>query len=237
MTLREMLVAEAEELRTKWQAARAEYEAAMEEGRSALELAKLDAAQEKLKGAYLTKAKAAVDANLAEHSKLPPMSFQEWLAEFRVLHNKARSDTLSDYDAKLYKDGREELAAALVQAQRLTRKPEESAREALRVARAVQVDLELNSGRQRVVTLDICIAGFSTMMGVAPEPNEAVGVTMRIPEGKDHPIVARAKIVATKRQAAANHRVSFAFQGLSESDTERLSILVFDTALARLGGK
>jgi hypothetical protein len=70
----------------------------------------------------------------------------------------------------------------LVQAQRLTRKPEESAREALRVARAVQVDLELNSGKQRVVTLDICIGGFSTMMGVPPEPNEAVGVTMRMPE-------------------------------------------------------
>jgi hypothetical protein len=165
------------------------------------------------------------------------MGLQEWLTEFRVLHDKARSGTLSDYDAKLYKDGREELAAALVQAQRLTRKPEESAREALRVARAVQVDLELNSGKQRVVTLDICIGGFSTMMGVPPEPNEAVGVTMRMPEGKDHPIVARAKIVATKRQAAANHRVSFAFERLPESDTERLSILVFDTVLSRLGGK
>jgi hypothetical protein len=160
------------------------------------------------------------------------MGLQEWLTEFRVLHDKARSGTLSDYDAKLYKDGREELAAALVQAQRLTRKPEESAREALRVARAVQVDLELNSGKQRVVTLDICIGGFSTMMGLPPEPNEAVGVTMRMPEGKDHPIVARAKIVATKRQAAANHRVSFAFEWLSQSDTERLSILVFDGALA-----
>jgi hypothetical protein len=118
------------------------------------------------------------------------MGLQEWLTEFRVLHDKARSDKLSDHDVKLYKDGREELAAALVQAQRLTRKPQESAREALRVARAVQVDLELNSGKQRVVTLDICIGGFSTMMGVPPEPNEAVGVTMRMPEGKD-PIVAR----------------------------------------------
>src|SRR5260370_2078709 len=179
------LMAEAEELRKKRQVARGEYEAAIEEGRSALELARLDAAEETLKGAYLTKAKAAVDANLAEHSKLPPMSFQEWLAEFRVLHDKARSDTLSDYDAKLYKDGREELAAALVQAQRLTRKPEESAREALRVARAVQVDLELNSGKQRVVTLDICIAGFSTIIVVPPHPNEGGGVAIRMPRGKD----------------------------------------------------
>jgi hypothetical protein len=63
------LMAEAEELREKWQAARAEYEAAMEEGRSAIEISKLDAAQEKLKGAYLSKAKAAVDANLADHEK------------------------------------------------------------------------------------------------------------------------------------------------------------------------
>src|SRR5260370_5573817 len=231
------LLAEAEEIRRKWQAARAEYETAKEEGRPAAEIAKLNAAQTQLKGAYLTKAKAAVDAGLTGHSKLPPMSFQEWLAEFRVLHDKARSGTLSDNDAKLYKDSREELAAALVQAQRLTRKPEESAREALRVARAVQVDLELNSGKQRVVTLDICIGGFSTMMGVPPEPNEGGGVAIRMPRGKDHPIVARAKIVATKRQAAANHRVSFAFEGLPESDAERLSILVFDTALSRLGGK
>jgi hypothetical protein len=59
---------------------------------------------------------------------------------------------------------------------------------------------------------------------------------MRMPEGKD-PIVARAKIVATVRQAAANHRVSFAFEGLPERDTERLSILVFDTALSRLAVK
>jgi hypothetical protein len=40
------------------------------------------------------------------------------------------------------------------------------------------------------------------MMGVPPEPNEAVGVTMRMPEGKD-PIVARAKIVATGATAIA----------------------------------
>jgi hypothetical protein len=63
------LMAEAEELRKKWQAALDEYETAREEGRPAAEIAKLDATQEKLKGVYLTKAKAAVDANLAEHKK------------------------------------------------------------------------------------------------------------------------------------------------------------------------
>lgn len=160
------------------------------------------------------------------------MGLKEWLVEFRALHDKARKGDLSDYDKRLYDDGREELAIALMAAQRLTRKPDELAREALRVARAVQVDLELNSGKQRVATLDICIGGFSTMMGVPPEPNEAVGVTLRMPEGKD-PLLGRARVVATKRQGAS-HRVSFAFDTLKPEDQDRLSILVFDTALSRL---
>jgi hypothetical protein len=63
------LMAEAEELRKKWQAALDEYETARQEGRAVAEITKLGAAQEKLKGLYLTKVKAAVDASLAEHKK------------------------------------------------------------------------------------------------------------------------------------------------------------------------
>ena len=63
------LMAEAEELRKQWQAALDEYETAEMDGRPAAERARLHAAQEKLRGAYLTKAQAAVDANLAEHRK------------------------------------------------------------------------------------------------------------------------------------------------------------------------
>jgi hypothetical protein len=62
-------MAEAEELRKKWHAASIEHETAKVEGRPSTEIAKLDAAQKQLKDAYLTKAKAAVDANLAEHKK------------------------------------------------------------------------------------------------------------------------------------------------------------------------
>ncbi len=60
---------EAEELRKKWHGALIEYETAKEQGRPAAEIAKLEVAQKQLKGAYLTKAKVAVDANLAEHKK------------------------------------------------------------------------------------------------------------------------------------------------------------------------
>ncbi len=137
------------------------------------------------------------------------MALLEWLTEFRVLHDKARSDNLSDHDAKLYKDGREQLAAALVQAQRLTRNPEESARQALRVARAVQVDLELNSGKQRVVTLDISIGGFSARMGVQPErgkgPHRGAG------EGRGHRAAGRReppRLIRFRRAARARYRAA-----------------------------
>jgi hypothetical protein len=63
------LMAEAEELRKKWHAALIEYEAAKEHGRPAAEIANLDAARTQLKRAYLSKAKAAGDGNLAEYRK------------------------------------------------------------------------------------------------------------------------------------------------------------------------
>jgi hypothetical protein len=63
------LMTEAEELRRKWQAALHEYATARQQRRPAAERAKLHAAQEKLKDRYLSKAKAAVDASLAEHKK------------------------------------------------------------------------------------------------------------------------------------------------------------------------
>jgi hypothetical protein len=53
------LMAQAAELRKEWQAALDEYATAKVQGRAAAEIAKLDAAQDQLKGAYLTKAKAA----------------------------------------------------------------------------------------------------------------------------------------------------------------------------------
>jgi hypothetical protein len=63
------LMAEAEELRKKWQAAMDECVAAQEEGRAIAEIAKLDSAQERLKDAYLAKGKEAVAASLAERKE------------------------------------------------------------------------------------------------------------------------------------------------------------------------
>ncbi len=63
------LVAEIEELRKMWQVAWDEYRMAKEEGRPAAEVARLNAAQKRLRTLYLTRARAAFDAGLAEHKK------------------------------------------------------------------------------------------------------------------------------------------------------------------------
>src|SRR5260370_10047269 len=125
------LLAEAEEIRRKWQAARAEYETAKEERRPAAEIAKLNAAQTQLKGAYLTKAKAAVDAGLTDHSKLPPMSFQEWRAGFPGVRAQAPPGAPSGSRAPTPKDGRAGRAGPLVDAPPLPPQHAESAPTAL----------------------------------------------------------------------------------------------------------
>ena len=76
-------------------------------------------------------------------------SLTEWLLTFRQLHEKARRGQLRDAELARYRAGRDELARALLAAQRLQLKPGETPRQALRVARALQLDLDLPTARLR----------------------------------------------------------------------------------------
>jgi hypothetical protein len=136
------------------------------------------------------------------------MSLGDWLSTFRELHEKARRKVLDPSDLAIYRKGRDELARALLAAQRLTLKPGETARRALRVARALQVDIEMLTSRE-------------------------VSITMRIPASD--PLVCKARIADAKAQAG-NVRLAFQFTGLTEDDKERLELFVFDTVLAQLSG-
>ena len=95
-------------------------------------------------------------------------SLTEWLIAFRALHEKARRGQLRDGDAVRYRAGRDELARALLTAQRLQLKPGETPRRAMRVARALQVDLDLGTGHVRALTNDI-----STRRVLLPAPEGA----------------------------------------------------------------
>jgi hypothetical protein len=157
----------------------------------------------------------------------------QWLLEFRQLHEKARRGQLGERELQLYRNGRDELARALLAAQRLTLRPGETPRRALRVARALQVDLDLVTARERAVTIDLSTGGFSCLLAKAPPVGDEVGFSIRLPAAD--PLAGRAR-VTDARVLPGNVRVSFQFMSQADADKERLELFVFDTVLAQLSG-
>jgi hypothetical protein len=94
------------------------------------------------------------------------------------------------------------------------------------------VDLSLPEEKIRSMTLDVSVGGFSVMMHKPPSESEAHGFSLRLP-GNAEPVVGRAKVVSVQRKIGT-HRVSFAIQGLSDKDADRLEMTLFDLALERI---
>ena len=159
------------------------------------------------------------------------MDLGQWLSAFRALHEKAKRGTLEAADERDYKAGREELARALVAAQHLTLQPGQSPRQALRVARALQVDLESPVRHDRLTTFDLSLGGFSALLARAPMSDEALTATLRLPGTE--PMVTGVTVAGMKAQPG-NVRVSFSFAKLEGPAAERLELAIFDAVLAQL---
>lgn len=155
----------------------------------------------------------------------------EWLKEFRVLHAKAARGALSPQEQSDYHAGRDELARALLAAQKVQLKPGQTARQTLRVARALQVDLESQLMKLRAMTVDLSVSGFSVLIAKAPSKDEEILANIRVP-GAD-PIV-EPVVVLDARTQPGNVRISFGFRKLSDADRERLEWLVFETVLSQM---
>jgi hypothetical protein len=158
-------------------------------------------------------------------------SLTDWLLAFRQLHEKARRGQLREAELARYRSGRDELARALLAAQRLQLKDHETPRRALRVARALQVDLDFGTARERAITLDLSTGGFSCLLAKAPPLGDEAGLSLRLPAAE--PLTGRARVQDVKVQQG-NARVAFSFVGLSDGERERLELFVFDTVLAQL---
>jgi hypothetical protein len=158
-------------------------------------------------------------------------SLSDWLAAFRDLHERARRGALTVGEQAAYRSGRDDLARALLAAQRLTLKSGETPRQALRVARALQIELDLPTSRERAVTVDLSTGGFSVLLPKAAPLGDEVGVSLRLPAAE--PLVCRARVTDVRPQAAYM-RVAARFVDLPAPDRERLELFVFDTVLAQL---
>ena len=160
-------------------------------------------------------------------------SLSEWLSGFRTLHEKARRRMLGPGEEHTYRAGRDELARALLAAQRLTLKTGQTARLALRVARALQIEMDLPTSREKSVTLDLSTGGFSTLLAKAPPLGDVVGISMRLPAAE--PLVCKVRITDVRPQAG-HVRVAGSFVDLTADERERLELFIFDAVLAQLQG-
>ncbi|WP_242393071.1 PilZ domain-containing protein [Anaeromyxobacter oryzisoli] len=161
------------------------------------------------------------------------MSLAEWLETFRQMHERFRRGQLSPRDEAIYRAGRDELARALLAAQRVTLKPGELPRQALRVARALQVDLDLITSSARAITIDLSTGGFSCLLAKAPPHDDQVKFVLRIPASA--PLAGSCRVTDVK-PLTGNVRVAFRFEGLEDADRDRLETFVFDTVLSQLAG-
>lgn len=159
------------------------------------------------------------------------MSLKDWLVRFKAQHEQARAGSLSADGLADYRAGRDELARALLGAQAASLKPGEVPRQALRVARALQVDLEWSVDRVRAVTQEISVGGFSALLAKAPPTDEEIKARIRLPGAE--PLGLRARVVNSLVQPGAV-RVSFAFQGLGPAERELVEFAVFDWVLQNI---
>ncbi len=159
------------------------------------------------------------------------MGLTEWMKRFRELHARSKDGELSPGERAEYHASRDELARTVLAAQHLTVRPGQGVRSAVRVARALQADVELAAGRVRAITLDVSTGGFSALLEKPPTVGEEGKVTLRIPGGAPLSCATRAVEV---RAGAGHARVGFQLVGVAPADAARLETFVFDTILSQL---
>ncbi len=160
------------------------------------------------------------------------MDLGHWLTDLKSLHEKAKSGTLDPAEQREYRTRRAELARALLAAQSLTRQPGQSARQSLRVARALQVELAGAGRKERLTTFDISAGGFAAPMGAAPETGATFTASIRLP-GTD-PLVTLVKVVGSVPMVGY-FRVSFSFGRMEPASAERLDLAILDMVLQQIG--
>jgi hypothetical protein len=159
------------------------------------------------------------------------MDLREWLKQFRALHQEAKRGSLDAQALADYHAARDELARALLAAQHVALEPGQRPRRMLRAYCALQADLEFFDGTLRVTTRQVSSGGFSALLARPPRLDEEVKVALRVPGGE--PLKGSARVVESKPQAGAAP-VSFRWVGLTDAETERLEVFVFDAVLDQM---
>lgn len=156
------------------------------------------------------------------------MDPSEWLAGFRVTHQRAKEGKLKPEERAKYLAMREEFARSLVAAQGLTVPEGQQARRYFRVAQLYALEV---GNLYNTVTKELSRSGFSALITGTLKDSDRVDFKLTLARGAE-PLVGQARVVSVVRQQG-NSRVSFAIEALNEADAERLELALFDAVLAR----
>ncbi len=162
-------------------------------------------------------------------------TLKDWLVGFCDLHNKARVGQLDAAAKPAYLDARDQLATALLAAQRLTLKPGERPRQALRVLRAMKVELEFPSGPVSGLTQDFSSGGLSVMVPHAQPDATRARFSFKLSRAAE-PVTGWAVVISSHTEHGSS-RVSLRYAEIETNVREAIESAVFDEVVRQLGGK
>lgn len=162
----------------------------------------------------------------------------EFLEEFKRLHGKAKSGSLTAEDRARYNQAKLQLSRLVVVSQQIGHAGP-TLRSTLRMAKVLKVEIVPQGGAPtKGSTIDLATGGFAMLMPVSLVVGKPATFTLHLPRvgaGEAKPISGPCK-VASSRQQGALFRVSFKFDVLPPDVEEQLSMVLIDAVLERFNG-
>lgn len=152
------------------------------------------------------------------------------MAQFCSWHEQFKAGTLEPDLLPAYMQARLDVNALLVLAQGLDIRAHNGGRQAVRIARAVPVEFDLETGRVSSLTQDLSISGLSAILGDAPAIGTVLGFRLKL--GREiQPIPGQCRVVA-KIPMQGSVRMAVTFVDLSNEGRSHIETLVLDAACA-----
>lgn len=155
------------------------------------------------------------------------MEPSEWMARFRVTHERAKAGILNEDQKADYLGMREELARSLIAAQSLQTPAGAPARKHFRVAQMYKIEI---AKTYQTMTKMVSVSGFSAALTAEMKVGADVEFSLLLSRDKE-PVTGRAKVVSSTK--GVGWQVSFAIDTISNDNAERLESALFDAVLSR----
>lgn len=160
------------------------------------------------------------------------MDPSQWIAAFRITHERARQGTLPDGDQKKYLTMRDELARSLMNSQGLVAPEGVPPRRAFKVAHVFPIEL---GGLYKTTTREISCTSFTAIVAATFKEGERISFALNLSRAAE-PLSGNAIVRTAVRQTISATRITCFFENLGEERLSRLELALFDAALSRFGG-